>query len=84
MTIPEPIIPSPWGDRTTRNDPALNEFLDQINSQNQEGDVEVETVDPTSVPVTSILIIYSRYITNILIERNCPKSPHNHYGSKLR
>jgi hypothetical protein len=67
VTIPEPDIPSPWDDRTTQDDPAMTEFLDQINSQDQEDDEEVETLDPTTTPVNSILIICSGYITNILI-----------------
>jgi hypothetical protein len=54
-TIPDPIIPSPWDDETFRNDQAMNEFLDEIRSQDSEHDVEVELVDPTTVPV----ILYS-------------------------
>jgi len=64
-TVPEPtIIPSPWDDRRFDGDSEMNGFLNHINSQDQEDDEE--DLDPTTIPVTNILIIYSKYIANIL------------------
>jgi hypothetical protein len=66
-TIPELIIPSPWDDGSLQNDPVMDDFLGGIDNQDEEDDVEVETPDPTTVPVYNILIIRCRYITNILV-----------------
>ncbi len=66
VTVLEPIIPSPWDDRGIRNDLEIDEFLNEINSQDQEDDEDVGPPDPTTVPVNVILLICSGYITNIL------------------
>lgn len=63
-TFPEPIIPNPWDDRQLNDNSDINEFLNQMNRLDPEDDEE--DPDPTTIPVNSILIIYSKYIANIL------------------
>ena len=43
----------------------MDEFLNDMNNLNEEDDAEAETVDPTTVPVNSILIMSYKYITNM-------------------
>jgi len=66
LTVPELVIPSPWDDSTAENDSSMIDFLDYVNSLGQEDDEEeVETPDPTTIPVCNILEMYLQYIANI-------------------
>ena len=69
LTVPELVIPSPWDDSTAENDSSMIDFLDYVNSLGQEDDEEeVETPDPTTIPVCNILEMYLQYIANIFAD----------------